>query len=57
MMVQSVHQSIVRIGQVAVTGETGRLGAAEQYLEARVLADLETAPEGVVTQAIDSQWH
>ncbi|MNP23677.1 hypothetical protein D3C76_1163940 [compost metagenome] len=57
MVVQPIYQPIVRVGQVTVAGEAGRLGAAEQCLEARVLTDLEAAPEGIFTQAIDGQWH
>ncbi|MNL22938.1 hypothetical protein D3C87_1443020 [compost metagenome] len=57
MIIETIDQAVIRIGHVAVGGETGRAGAAEQRFEARVFADLEASAEGVGTQAVDGQRH
>ncbi|MNS45173.1 hypothetical protein D3C72_776340 [compost metagenome] len=49
MLVESVDETVIRIGQVAVGGEARGSGSAEEHFETRVLADLEAPTEGVRT--------
>ena len=57
MLGQPVHQAVVRVGEVAITGKSCRAGAAEQHIKARVFADLEASSEGVEAQAVNRQRH
>lgn len=57
VFMQAIHQAVVRVRQVAVAGEAGRAGMAEQGGETRVFADLETPAQGVGAQAVHCQRH
>ncbi len=52
-----VDQAVVRVGQLRVAGEAGWFRAAEQYLEAWVLADPEAPAQGIGAQAVHCQRH
>jgi hypothetical protein len=57
MVIEAIDQAVIGIGHVAVGGEAGRAGCAQQNFKARVFADLEAPAEGVGAQTVDGQRH
>ena len=57
VIVESIDQTVIGVGHVAVGGKSGRARAAEQCFETRMFADFEAPAEGVGTQAVDRQRH
>ncbi|MNN56127.1 hypothetical protein D3C81_1710430 [compost metagenome] len=55
--VVGIDQAVIGVGQLRVAGKPGGLGAAEQNLEARMLAYSEAPAQGIGGQPVDSQWH
>ncbi|MNP53852.1 hypothetical protein D3C76_1483630 [compost metagenome] len=53
--VVGIDQAVIRVGQLGVAGKAGGLGAAEQNLEARMLAYFEAPAQGIGRQTVDSQ--